>query len=451
MKESIDSSPKPKVTLPEKPYDGFELFPHQTGRWAKKIRGQIRFYGRWGRSVAGQIVMVDDVPASAREAKIEFDRCWPYHSEGKEAPTIDEGLTVRELANRFIQQKRRDLQSDDLSGQCFEDYFRTCKLLVRFLGKQRVVDHMQPPDFARLRRKLAKDCNVVTLRNRINRSRVVFNFAFDERLIAKPVTYGQSFGKPAARLLRKSKNESGPNLFHRDEVLMILDALNGKPVTVPHADTPVEMKADPVMKAMVLLGLNGGMGNTDVSNVPLAAIDLETGWVDFARVKTEVQRRIPLWPETIAAVKSAIAARPKPKTTSVADLAFLTNRGTQFVRVQPHKTQKHRHTVINGVLRRFSEVMTLLQVGQRPRIGFYTLRHNFETIGGGAKDQIATSSIMGHCDDSMASNYREGIDDERLKAVTDHVRTWLWPDAANSKLVKKASNKSATKKASKAV
>jgi hypothetical protein len=32
---------------------------------------------------------------------------------------------------------------------------------------------------------------------------------------------------------------------------------------------------------------------------------------------------------------------------------------------------------------------------------------------------------MGHARDDMASHYRERISDERLKAVSDHVRQWL--------------------------
>jgi hypothetical protein len=32
---------------------------------------------------------------------------------------------------------------------------------------------------------------------------------------------------------------------------------------------------------------------------------------------------------------------------------------------------------------------------------------------------------MGHADHSMASYYRERISDDRLQAVTDHVRAWL--------------------------
>jgi hypothetical protein len=34
---------------------------------------------------------------------------------------------------------------------------------------------------------------------------------------------------------------------------------------------------------------------------------------------------------------------------------------------------------------------------------------------------------MGHADGSMASVYRERISDERLKAVVEHVRQWLFP------------------------
>ena len=37
-----------------------------------------------------------------------------------------------------------------------------------------------------------------------------------------------------------------------------------------------------------------------------------------------------------------------------------------------------------------------------------------------------TAIIMGHARDDMASVYRERVDDERLHAVTDHVRKWLF-------------------------
>jgi hypothetical protein len=49
---------------------------------------------------------------------------------------------------------------------------------------------------------------------------------------------------------------------------------------------------------------------------------------------------------------------------------------------------------------------------------------------------VAFDAIMGHVRDDMASVYRERISDARLRAVTDHVRAWLYPPAkkrANTK------------------
>jgi uncharacterized protein YciW len=34
--------------------------------------------------------------------------------------------------------------------------------------------------------------------------------------------------------------------------------------------------------------------------------------------------------------------------------------------------------------------------------------------------------IMGHARDDMGNDYRKRISDERLKAVTDYVRVWLF-------------------------
>src|SRR5262249_21289503 len=58
--------------------------------------------------------------------------------------------------------------------------------------------------------------------------------------------------------------------------------------------------------------------------------------------------------------------------------------------------------------------------------GFYTLRHVFRTIADEVKDQPAIDYVMGHARDDMASVYRERISDERLAAVAEHVRQWLY-------------------------
>jgi integrase len=61
---------------------------------------------------------------------------------------------------------------------------------------------------------------------------------------------------------------------------------------------------------------------------------------------------------------------------------------------------------------------------------FYTLRHTFRTVADEAKDQPAADFIMGHEVPHMSSVYRETISDDRLRAVADHVRAWLFAEQA---------------------
>jgi|GEM_PF-5196784 len=86
-------------------------------------------------------------------------------------------------------------------------------------------------------------------------------------------------------------------------------------------------------------------------------------------------------------------------------------------------------TVVCGVTQQFKKFLATLGInGSR---GFYCLRRGFETIGGDSRDQVAVDHIMGHAPASgdMGAVYRQRIDDERLKAVAQHVRDWLFPKA----------------------
>jgi integrase len=64
---------------------------------------------------------------------------------------------------------------------------------------------------------------------------------------------------------------------------------------------------------------------------------------------------------------------------------------------------------------------------------FYALRHTFETIGGESRDQVAVDAIMGHSREDMASVYRERLGDDRLRAVVEHVRRWLFEKSRKTK------------------
>jgi len=324
---------------------------------------------------------------------------------------------LRDALNSFLSNKRDKLDNEELSPQTFADYVVTCDKLVSYFNRTRHVDKFRPDDFAGYRAWLAQNISIVTLRNEINRARIIFKFAHDQRLIQQPVVYGQAFDKPTARTLRKARNEAGARLFSPEELRRIL------------------AEADVWLRAMVLLGCNGGLGNTDVAKLPQLAIDFDTGWLTYPRPKTEIQRKIPLWPETLEALRIAIDARPTPKDPNDGDLVFLTVQGNRWVRTVPRQKQGDQDDTVAGRMRfvtrnsitgRFGRLLRRLGINGRKRLGFYTLRHVFETVAGDSKDQVAVNAIMGHVDNSMAAHYRERISDERLQAVVDHVHGWLF-------------------------
>ena len=319
-----------------------------------------------------------------------------------------DGCTVKSLCNAFLTRKRDKLDSEELSPRSFEDYYGACELLIAHVGRDRRVDDLSSDDFTRMRKAMAKKWGPVKLRNEITRIRMIFKFAFDERMIDRPFHFGQSFAPPSAKTLRKARNEAGPRMFKADELRRILDA------------------ADPVVRAMGMLGVNGGLGNMDVATLPQSAVDLANGWIDFPRPKTEIHRHIPLWPETITTLREAMARRPNPKNEADADLCFLTIRGTRWLRIESHRTVENRYSRHDQISMRFRGLLKKLGINGRCGLGFYTLRHVFETVADESRDQVAVNTIMGHVDSLMAAAYRERISDERLRAEVETVHGWLF-------------------------
>src|SRR5262249_35888511 len=193
--------------------------------------------------------------------------------------------------------------------------------------------------------------------------------------------------------------KQGAKLFTAEEIRSVLGA------------------ADPQLRAMVLLGINCGFGMADCGRLPLAALDLGRGWIDYPRPKTGGPRPCPLWPEAVAASKEAVAKRPGPKEEEHGGLVFLTAQGRSW----------HKEDASSPACFKVGALLKSLGINGRKGLGFYTLRHTFRTVADEAKDQPAADLLMGHARDDMASFYREAISDERLRAVTEHGRGWLFP------------------------
>ena len=377
-----------KPEKPNKPYPDYPLFPHAVGQWAKKVRGRMHYFGGWA-----------DPDAALKKYTEQKDA---LHA-GRKPRDATEGVTVKLLCNAYLNHKRAALDAAQLSPRTFTGYQETAELIVAQFGKGRLVADLRPDDFAGLMKTMtaAKKWGPVRVRNYVQQVRSVFKYGLDADLLDRAVNFGPGFARPSKKTLRLERAKKGPQMYEATEVRALV---GGKAGVTPSV----------ALKAMILLGVNCGFGNADCGTLPLSALDLAGGWVNYHRPKTGITRRCPLWPETVAALKDVLAARKEPKDAADAGLVFVTAAGGSW----------HKDTSDTPISNEMRKLLKGLGIGGKRN--FYALRHTFETVGGEAKDQVAVDHIMGHARDDMASAYRERISDARLKAVTDHVRAWVF-------------------------
>lgn len=389
-------SRKSAINRPPKPYPDFPLGPANNGCWQKRINGQLHYFGKWGRVRNGKLERLPD--DGWKDALDIYEAQKDDLYAGRTPRRLSgEELTLAELCNRFLTAKQRKLRSGELGQRMFDEYRQTCDLLIAAFGKNRPVDDVATEDFGSLRAEMAQRWGPTRLGNTITRIKGVFKFGFDNGLIKQPIRYGSEFDKPGKAVLRRHKAANGKNMMEVDAIRRLLDA------------APVQIRA------MLLLGLNCSFGPTDCATLPLDVLDLDGGWLDYPRPKTGIERRCPLWQETIQVLREAVDQRPEPRQERAKGLIFITVRGRQWI------SDNAAHPVTASVIALMKDVGV-----HRRGLGPYTMRHVFRTIADAARDPVAIDRIMGHSDNTMGARYRERIDDSRLQAVCRVVHDWLF-------------------------
>src|SRR5262249_4275606 len=128
-----DSTATNSPDKPAKPYPEFPLFPHATRRWAKKIRGRMHYFGPW------------DDPDGALKKYLEQKDA--LHA-GRKPREVSTGVTVKDLANTFLNHKRSRLDAGELSPRTWINYKETADLLIAEFGKSRLAADLGPDDFS---------------------------------------------------------------------------------------------------------------------------------------------------------------------------------------------------------------------------------------------------------------------------------------------------------------
>lgn len=357
---------------------------HPNGQWVKRVRGKLRYFG----------TDADQALQLWREIGDDLEA-------GREPKAHSSDTSLERLVNKWLADFREQVEHGERSASTYRDYLQTGKKILAILPRAKRAEELRPEDFRKLKRGFSG--GPVATKNAMVHTRRCFTWAKANRLIRELPAYGTMFDLPTAREIRKARQGSeadqGKKLFAADEIRKMLEA------------------ADPQMNALILLGINCALGNGDLGELQTRHVDLKKRMLTYPRPKTGEERECPLWPETIKALSSVWPEAEGP--------VFRTERGLPLVRMK----EGGEAGVVGSdrITEPFARLRKDLGIF-RSGVGFYCLRRTFRTVSDELGDIHAVCRIMGHrLTGPMATHYVRSIDPKRLKAVTNHVRKWLWP------------------------
>ena len=368
---------------PAKPWPTFPLTPHARGQWVKKIHGKLHWFGPW-----------EDADGAHQRY---LAKAKSLHA-GESPPADPAFASVKEIANRFLALKLAESNEGKIVKSWYAAYFQAAERFTRFVGASTLVSELTPDHFAGFLASRGGE----GVNKTVQCIRALFNHATGEGW-CKPVYMGKRFKKESRGAHRSGWRKK---LFTGAECQIMLD------------------KAPDALRAMILLALNGGMGQSDVATLRVGDVDFAGKVIDYHRQKTGVARVVPLWPETVKAI------RPFAKGKSDGDLIFVTELGNAWVREQPSIKSPGKVTTVDSVSLQFAKLMKKTRIWPDEKSdgrAFYTLRRTFRTVADAQGDQRAIDLIMGHAPIAadMGAVYVQQIDRTRLDAVVNHVQASL--------------------------
>lgn len=390
---------------PVKPYEDFPLTPHPKG-WYVKHNGRSRF-------VCGGHLTAKQVLAEWDRKRVLWDTERTTTTNDDRPPTFDQpGLDLGELAERFLASKAAQV-AEGMTARTHDEYCEAVADFAAVVDPSKCVADLMPADFQKHRLYLSNRFGLHRRKKFMILVRSLFKWAVANDHIARLPRYGTEYNLPSKSDLRKAegarRREHGDLLFEPRELGAIFAACECRQ-----------------FRAMILLALNGGYGQEDLSQLSSSVVDLKAGLIDDVRNKTGVRRRAFLWAETIKAIRDMSADRPAPALPEMGTLLFLTKWGNPWVH---DVVREGRDGVVatchkDAAAVKFGHLTRSAQVYRRGR-NFYSLRRTFRTCADELRDQRAVAMVMGHEVGDVADLYVERISDERLKAVANHVRQHL--------------------------
>ena len=351
--------------------DKFPLTLHKTRQFCKKIRGKLYYFG-----------------TDKDEALMRYLEQAAYLHSGKGSkPKHTEDLSLKTLCNLYLDHQESRAQVGEIRLRHLHDQVLLLRHFARFVGPNRSLSQLSTIDLQNYRRKLIKDGKSPnTINNRLSAVKSMFNWALDNEVI-----------------------ETAPRL---KAVKKITPSKTERPTFSVSQIQALLQNAKPQMKAMVWLGLNCVFGCTDCAELKWKNLNLINCRVCFPRGKTGITRDLPLWPETVQALRAIYVS---------GELVFYTRRGKPWVRAVRSigKDGKEKVVIKDAVSKEFSKLMEKTNIDLGKGAGFYTLRRTAATLAAGSGDPFAVQKLLGHADLTMASTYVQNISQQTDRVVNN--------------------------------
>jgi integrase len=405
---------KPTITFEGKKYT---LNRHPNGQWWRSINGHRYYFGRIEEDPTGVTALVD-----LRE-RLPLILAGADHIRREKADDGTKPLGI--LTRLFLEHVKQKVADHEMSLDHYGDYLKELPKFVAFAGVNTSIKQLSPAVFSAFhreemvgKRKLGRHQRrkVYALLKRL------FRWGADSGYCRVPA-FGPDFVPPSVDkdAMRMAKMRAG-QADYSDRV-----------ATGEEIDKLLE-RANPQFKAMILLGVNCGLGPMDLARLRWSNINFATGELNFPRGKTGAARRSYLWKKTRRALERVSTLKHNKAALEQHGedaLVFLTRKQLPFVRldVRVEDGAEVRVTRSNSISLTFGRMVAELEEKGMPKgLTFYRLRHTFETLGAAARDKAALDLAMGHKAPGMGAHYDHSILPlKRLKRLSKRVYSSLWP------------------------
>jgi integrase len=350
--------------------DKFPLTLHTTGQYCKKIQGKMYYFG-----------------SDKKQALERYLGQATYLHGGRNLiqKASNGNMTLGELCTLYLHYQQSKVKANGLSAKHHNDQINSLKKFTSFLGHDRKIKNISTLDLQRYKTKLQSDYrSVCRLNLYLSIMKAMSHWARKNDILENiPNIDAISRGKAICQ---------ERFTFNSKQINKLLSV------------------ADKKMRAMIWLGLNCGLGCTNCTQLKWKDLDFANNRVRLPRNKTGIPRNLPLWPETIQALRRV------PKS---GELVFYTPKGHPWIRtlIEADDNGQIKYAVINSITPRFSKLLRRANIHAPKGTGFYTLRWTAATIAARSGDPFAVQRLLGHANLKMATIYVQDVSKQTDRVI----------------------------------